>query len=193
MQPTPSGKLILFASGSGSNAENIIKYFEEKPGVTVTAVFTNNPKAGVIERCNRLETPVYSFNKTAFREPGALLDILTFLNPDLIVLAGFLWKIPESYVKAFPNKIINIHPALLPKYGGKGMYGMHVHNAVIEDGARESGISIHYVNEAYDQGGIILQERVAVEKGDSPQRLAEKIHELEYAYFPKTIEKLLSR
>ncbi|WP_445386584.1 phosphoribosylglycinamide formyltransferase [Robiginitalea sp. IMCC44478] len=193
MQPTPSGNLILFASGSGSNAENIIKYFEDKPGVTVTAVFTNNPKAGVIERCNRLQTPVYSFNKTAFSKPGALLEILTFLNPDLIVLAGFLWKIPESYVKAFPNKIINIHPALLPKYGGKGMYGMHVHNAVIADGARESGISIHYVNEAYDQGGIILQERVAVEKSDSPQRLAEKIHELEYTYFPKTIEKLLSR
>jgi phosphoribosylglycinamide formyltransferase-1 len=193
MQPTPSGKIILFASGSGSNAENIIKYFEDKPGVTVTAVFTNNPKAGVIERCNRLETPVYCFNKTAFRKPGALLEILRFLNPDLIVLAGFLWKIPETYIKTFPKKIINIHPALLPEYGGKGMYGMHVHNAVIADGARESGISIHYVNEAYDQGGIILQERVAVEKSDSPQRLAEKIHELEYAYFPETIEKLLSR
>lgn len=193
MQTTASGKLILFASGSGSNAENIIAYFGDNPNVTIAAVFTNNPKAGVIERCNRLETPVYSFNKTAFQNPEALLSILTNMNPDLIVLAGFLWKIPETYIKAFPNKIINIHPALLPNYGGKGMYGMHVHRAVISDGVPESGISIHYVNEAYDQGAVILQERVRVEKSDTPERLAEKIHQLEYTYFPKTIEKLLSR
>lgn len=183
--------IILFASGSGSNAENISKYFHEDPRVRIRAVMGNNLQAGVVERCKRLGLPFYGFNRAAFQDPGGFVGVLRSFDPDLIVLAGFLWKVPEEVVRAFPDAIINIHPALLPAYGGKGMYGMHVHRAVVRDGASRTGITVHYVNEAYDEGAVILQREIPVAPGDSPEAVAEKVHALEYQYFPEAIENVL--
>lgn len=191
MQPIPAKNLILFASGSGSNVENIARHFATDPRVCVRGVFCNNTKAGVIERCQRLGLSLYCFNRAAFEDPAGLVRVLQCLEPDLIVLAGFLWKVPEHLVVAFPQKIINIHPALLPKYGGKGMYGMHVHQAVVSGGEKESGITIHYVNEAYDEGAVIFQAKVALNPSDSPDDVAGKVHALEYEHFPEVIESLL--
>ena len=191
MQQIPAKNLLLFASGSGSNVENIARHFGSDPRVGIRGVFCNNPKAGVIERCQRLGLPLYCFNRVAFEDPAGLLRLLQCLEPDLIVLAGFLWKIPEHLVAAFPAKIINIHPALLPKFGGKGMYGMHVHQAVVNSGEKETGITIHYVNEAYDQGAVIFQKKVALDPSDSPDAVAEKIHVLEYEHYPAVVESLL--
>jgi phosphoribosylglycinamide formyltransferase-1 len=184
-------RIVLFASGSGSNVENIVHFFENDGTVEVTAVLTNKRDAMVLNRCDRLKVPAFYFNKTAFLSTDRVLILLKSLDPDLIVLAGFLWKIPEELVTAFPQKIINIHPALLPKYGGKGMYGMHVHNAVKENGEQETGITIHYVNAHYDEGAIIHQAKVTVAADDSPAMIAEKVHALEYEYFPKVIAQLL--
>lgn len=186
-----SRNIVFFASGSGSNVENIANYFFERKDVHIQGVMCNNPQAGVIERCNRLKIPLYCFNKTAYNRLEGILTLLKGLKPDLIVLAGFLWKVPDELIRAFPNKIINVHPALLPKFGGKGMYGMHVHEAVVNAKERESGITIHFVNEVYDDGEIIFQEKVAVLPTDQPQDVAAKIHELEYKYFPKVIDQLL--
>ncbi len=183
--------LVLFASGSGSNVENIAAYFREDPRIRVQGVLCNNPGAGVVDRCKRHGLPLYCFNRPAWQQKDGLLHLLRGLEPDLIVLAGFLWKVPAEMVRAYPEKIINIHPALLPKFGGKGMYGMHVHEAVLEKGERESGITIHFVNEAYDEGAIIRQEKVAVSEGETPESLAGKIHELEYRYYPLVIANLL--
>lgn len=185
-------RIVILASGNGSNAENIIRHFKENQAIRVVAVLTNKPTAAVLERCTRLEMPAFYFNAQAFRQPDGLLALLRGLAPDLIVLAGFLWKMPVPILEAFPGKIVNIHPALLPKHGGKGMYGERVHRAVLESGDRESGISIHYVDEDYDRGGIIFQASVPVSPTDSPGDLAEKVHALEYEHFPKVIEKLLS-
>lgn len=185
-------KIVLFASGSGTNAENIISYFHPKEkNLEVIRVFTNNEKAGVIKRAEKWKIPVSIFNKEDLNS-GKIFDILQKLNPDLIVLSGFLLKIPKSLVYKFPSRIINIHPALLPNYGGKGMYGNHVHKAVIAAKEKESGITIHYVNEEYDAGDIIFQAKVPVLEEDSPETLAEKIHNLEYRYFPEVIEKLMN-
>ena len=184
-------RIVLFASGSGTNAENIIKYFQEKGNVSVVAVLTNKRDALVIDRCNSLNTNALFFNRSAFRDQECLLGILHSLRPDLIVLAGFLWKIPPALVNSFPNKIINIHPALLPKYGGKGMYGSRVHEAVLENGETETGITIHYVNEAYDEGAIIFQARTKVISGDTAEQIANKVHALEYEHYPQVIEKIL--
>jgi phosphoribosylglycinamide formyltransferase-1 len=184
-------RIVLFASGSGSNVENIANFFQDDHRVLLKGVLCNNPQAGVVERCKRLGLPLYCFNRPAWLEEDSLLALLKSLEPDLIVLAGFLWKIPKAMVAAFPDKIINVHPALLPKFGGKGMYGMHVHNAVINSGERESGITIHRVNEAYDEGSILLQKKTAIQPGDTPEQLAEKIHALEYKHFPSTIAALL--
>ena len=183
-------KIILFASGSGTNAEKIIKHCQEKNSIEVVRVYTNNPAAKVIERANNLNVPSVVFSRSELNE-GQILDKIIQDAPDLIVLAGFLWKFPESIIKVFPNKIINIHPALLPKYGGKGMYGMHVHQAVLENKEKETGITIHYVNENYDEGAIIFQESVGIEDCKSAEEIAEKIHILEHHYFPETIERLL--
>lgn len=183
--------IILFASGSGSNAENISKYFQKDPRVRIRAVMGNNLQAGVVERCKRLGLPFYGFNRAAFQDPGGLVGVLRSFEPDLIVLAGFLWKVPGEVVRAFPDAIINIHPALLPAYGGKGMYGMHVHRAVVEDGAKRTGITVHYVNEAYDEGAVIMQREIPVTPGDTPESVADKVHALEYEYFPKAIETVL--
>ncbi|WP_321825942.1 phosphoribosylglycinamide formyltransferase [Maribacter dokdonensis] len=186
-------KIILFASGSGSNVENIANYFKLRKDVTICCVLTNKSDAKVIERCNRLGINALFFNRQAFSKSNFILDMLRSLEPDLIVLAGFLWKIPEAITNAFPNKIINIHPALLPKYGGKGMYGMHVHNAVKEAKETETGITIHYVNAHYDEGAIIQQVKTVVNPKDSPEDIASKVHLLEYEFFPKVIDELLSK
>ena len=191
MQAGRKKRLVLFASGSGTNVEAIATSFKDHPAITVSAVLTNKRDAKVLDRCNRLHISALYFNKTAFSQSNTVLKVLQGLDPDLIVLAGFLWKIPESIVEAFPNKIVNIHPALLPKYGGKGMYGMHVHKAVIASGDVESGISIHYVNEAYDEGNIIMQARVQVEAGETPESLAQKVHQLEYAHYARVIEEIV--
>ncbi len=190
MQPIPAKNLILFASGSGSNVENIATYFQDSE-VRIRGVLCNNFQAGVIERCKRLRIPIYCFNRAAIEEVSGLLALLKSWRPDLIVLAGFLWKVPEALIEAYPDKIINIHPALLPKYGGKGMYGMRVHEAVVGAGDQESGITIHYVNESYDEGAVIFQKRVAITASDQPEDVASKVHALEYEYYPKIIESLL--
>jgi phosphoribosylglycinamide formyltransferase 1 len=184
-------KIVIFASGSGTNAENIIKYFENKAIATVVAIFTNNPNAKVIERANKFQIPIEVFSKEELNK-GKILQILLDYAPDLIVLAGFLLKMPESIIESFPDKIINIHPALLPKYGGKGMYGMNVHKAVVENIEKETGITIHYVNENYDEGNIIFQKKVTVLVSDTPEVVAEKIHELEQQFFPAVIDDLLT-
>ncbi|NJB36970.1 phosphoribosylglycinamide formyltransferase [Croceivirga sp. JEA036] len=184
-------QLVLFASGSGSNVENIFQYFKNDSNVNIQCVLTNNKDAKVIERCQRLKIPVLYFNRMAFSKTEIVLNTLKAFNPDLIVLAGFLWKIPESFVHAFPNKIINIHPALLPKYGGKGMYGAHVHHAVKENNETETGITIHYVNEYYDDGAIIHQAKTTLTVEDTPNSIAEKVHSLEYEFFPKVIADIL--
>ncbi|NDV41973.1 phosphoribosylglycinamide formyltransferase [Flagellimonas sediminis] len=185
-------QIVILASGSGSNAENIITHFQEHPEIQVAAVLTNKKEAKVLERCDRLQIPAFYFNHTSFRDSDTVVKFLQGLSTDLIVLAGFLWKIPENIISAFPNKIINIHPALLPKYGGKGMYGERVHQAVKENGETETGITIHYVNEHYDEGAIIFQAKTTVNPSDDADSIAEKVHQLEYEHFPKVIEKLLS-
>jgi phosphoribosylglycinamide formyltransferase-1 len=185
-------KIVIFASGSGTNAENIIKYFENKAIATVVAVFTNNPNAKVLDRAIKFHLPTEIFSKDELNE-GLVLQKINVIQPDLIVLAGFLLKFPESIVELYPNKIINIHPALLPKYGGKGMYGMNVHRAVVENKEKETGITIHFVNENYDEGNIIFQERVTLLETDSPEIVAEKIHKLEQENFPEIIQKLLTQ
>lgn len=183
--------IVLFASGSGSNVENIITYFKESDRVAVSAVFTNNRQARVLERCDRLEVSALYFNRPAFYRTDVLLGTLRNLQPSLIVLAGFLWKVPANLISEFPNRIVNIHPALLPKYGGKGMYGMNVHNAVKANGDTESGISIHYVNEHYDEGDIIFQEKTSILAGDTVEQIAAKVQQLEYMHFPRVIDQLI--
>lgn len=183
--------IVLFASGSGSNVENIVNHFRKNPNVVVDCVFTNNKNAPVLDRCNRLHIPSLCFNQPAFYKTDCVRSLLKGLHPDLIVLAGFLWKVPEKLIRDFPQKIINIHPALLPKYGGKGMYGMHIHQAVKYNKEVETGITVHYVNENYDEGAIISQFKTKLFPEDSVDEIAHKVHELEYQYFPKIIEKVL--
>lgn len=184
-------RVVIFASGSGTNAENIIKYFKNSKTVSIVQVLTNNPHAKVLERCKITGTSAFSFNSIAFYKTDHLKLHLQSLKPDLIVLAGFLWKFPNNLLEEFPNKVINIHPALLPNYGGKGMYGKHVHEAIIRNKEKESGITIHYVNENYDEGGIIFQTKCVIDEFDSADNLAYKIHELEMEHFPLIIEDLL--
>ncbi|MGW9684409.1 phosphoribosylglycinamide formyltransferase [Flagellimonas sp. 2504JD1-5] len=185
-------RVVILASGSGSNAENIFSYFKGSNKVKVVAVLTNKKTAKVLDRCEKLGIPAYFFNREAFSGSGNFVDIMKSFRPDLIVLAGFLWKIPSSFITAFPNKIINIHPALLPKYGGKGMYGNKVHQAVKENSEPETGITIHYVNENYDEGAILFQAKTIIEPSDSVDDIAQKVHRLEYEHFPRVIEKLLT-
>ena len=184
-------KIVIFASGSGTNAENIIKHFKSTNTGIVVAVFTNNPNAKVIERAKNFQIPTEIFSKEELFSSKVLQKLLT-IAPDLIVLAGFLLKLPKTIIESYPNSIINIHPALLPKYGGKGMYGMNVHKAIVENREKETGITIHYVNENYDEGNIIFQKTVTLLITDTPEVVAEKIHELEQKYFPKVIEDLLT-
>jgi len=180
-------RIVIFASGSGTNAENIIKFFNHTKTAKVTQVFSNNEHAKIFERCKKLNVSCLHFERTDFSKEDTILNLLKD-TADYIILAGFLWKIPEKIVHAFPHKIINIHPALLPKYGGKGMYGMNVHKAVKENKESKTGITIHYVNTNYDEGAIIFQAETALNNDDSPETIAEKIHILEQKYFPRTIE-----
>ena len=183
-------KLSIFVSGNGTNLQRIAKYFLEYWDITIVNVVCNNPKAYAIERAKKLDIPVRLITKEEF-DSEAFIKELQDLDIDLIVLAGFLWKLPENLVKAFQKKIVNIHPALLPKYGGKGFYGEHVHEAVVAAKEPYSGITVHYVNELYDSGEIILQARVSLDENETPDSLAAKIHQLEQAYFPVAIEQVL--
>lgn len=184
--------VAIFASGEGTNAENLFNYFNNDKRVKFKLVVTNSDTAGVIARAEKHKKNVQIISKAALMEyTDKIIEFLKIENIDLIVLAGFLLKIPEAFIKAFPNQIINIHPSLLPKYGGKGMHGMNVHNEVIKNGENESGITIHYVNEEYDKGEIILQVKCEVKKNDTPTTLAAKIRDLEFEYFPKAIEQII--
>ena len=185
-------RIVIFASGSGSNAENLIEFFHNRETGSVIQVLTNNPHAKVLDRAKKLKVSALSFNKIAFTKTDDVLNILKSSQPDLIILAGFLWMFPKHILKEFPNRVINIHPALLPKYGGKGMYGMNVHEAVVTNNETETGITIHYVNEQYDEGAIIFQAKCAVLKTDSPQDVADKIHKLEMKHFPEVVEKIIT-
>jgi len=184
-------RVVIFASGSGTNAENLIAFFNKGDMASVVLVLSNNPRSQVLERAKRLRVSAMSFNKIALTETDDVLHVVEASKPDLIVLAGFLWKFPEHILKRFPNKVINIHPALLPKYGGKGMYGKFVHEAVVNNNETESGITIHYVNENYDEGAVIFQAKCKVDPNDTPNDVASKIHELEMEHFPKVVERLL--
>lgn len=180
--------LAIFASGSGTNAENIINYFASHPTIRAKKILSNKQDAFVHQRAKKCRVPSSSFLKVDFGRESFLNQLEEI---DFIILAGFLWLIPKYLVRTFPDKIINIHPALLPKFGGKGMYGDRVHNAVIETGEKESGITIHLVNEEYDKGKILFQAKCKVDETDTPDSLAAKIHELEYAHFPKVIEEFI--
>lgn len=186
-------KIALFASGSGSNVQKIAEYFRDNPRIEIVCILSNNPQAGVLQRAADLGILSYVFNRRAFFETREILDLLLEKQINLVVLAGFLWKIPDYLIHAFPNQIINIHPALLPKYGGKGMYGIHVHQAVFQAGDRESGITIHYVNDHYDEGEIIFQAHCELSPEDGPEKIAQKVQALEHKYFPKVIEELLNK
>ncbi|EDP96895.1 phosphoribosylglycinamide formyltransferase [Kordia algicida OT-1] len=185
-------RIAIFASGSGTNAENIIRYFQERTHASVVQVLTNNQHAKVLDRAKNHKISAFSFNRTALYHSDDVLNLLQSAQVDLIVLAGFLWKFPEHILAAFPNKVINIHPALLPKYGGKGMYGSHVHTAVVANKEKESGITIHFVNENYDEGAIIFQATTNLTETDTPESVAQKIHQLEYKHFPEVIEQILT-
>lgn len=183
--------VAIFASGSGTNAENIARYFSKSETVKVAVVLSNNKNVGVHARVNNLGIPSFVFSREEFVEGTPVLAKLAEYQTDLIVLAGFMNKISDALLKAYPGKIINIHPALLPKHGGKGMYGMHVHEAVVAAGDKESGITIHYINENYDEGDIIFQATCPVSPTDTPDEVATKVHALEYAHYPHVIEDLL--
>jgi phosphoribosylglycinamide formyltransferase-1 len=188
-----SPRIAVFASGSGSNAQRISEYFTGTGMAEISVIYTNNPDAYVLERAKILGIPSVLFNRDTFYNTPSVLSDLKRREIDWIVLAGFLWLVPGYILQAFPDKIINIHPALLPAYGGKGMYGMKVHEAVIDSGDKQSGITIHYVNEHYDEGDIIFQARCTVDDEDTPEMLAAKIHELEYEHYPRVIKELIAR
>ena len=182
--------LIIFASGKGSNAQAIIDYFKQKPIARVALIISNKADAGVLDIAKKEHIPFLIINRHSFHE-ALLISQINQYKPSLIILAGFLWKVPETLIHAFRNKIINIHPALLPDHGGKGMYGHHVHNAVIASGKKETGITIHYVDEVYDSGDVIVQARCPVSSADVAESLAARVHQLEHFFFPRTIDFLL--
>jgi len=192
MQPDQPKNIAIFASGTGSNAVNICKYFTNRSDIQAKTLVCNKTKAQVIQNVKPYNLQILLIDKTDFEHPEKLIEQLQKQAIDLLVLAGFLWLIPEAMIKAFPDKIINLHPALLPKYGGKGMYGAKVHQAVLENKESESGITIHYVNEQYDEGNIIFQAKTQIKPGETIESLSQKIHQLEYKHFPKVIEDLLT-
>lgn len=185
-------KIAIFASGSGSNAENIITVLANNPDMTVDSVFCNVPDAYVLERAKKFRVPAFVFDRRELNDPENILRRLRERQIDFIVLAGFLWLMPPAITAAYPNRIVNIHPALLPAYGGKGMYGSRVHEAVIAAGEKKSGITIHYVNDRYDEGDIIFQACCDIAPEDTPDTLAQKVHALEYEHFPHVIIDLLA-
>ncbi|HTR31885.1 MAG TPA: phosphoribosylglycinamide formyltransferase [Puia sp.] len=183
--------LAIFSSGAGSNAARIIEFFHNHPTIRVKLIVCNNPNAGVLHIASKNRLPVLLIEKERFFRGDGFLPELENQAIDFLVLAGFLWKIPVSLIRAYSGRIVNIHPALLPGFGGKGMYGRHVHEAVIAAGEKESGITIHYVDELYDHGQAIFQARVIVEPGDTPETLAKKVQALEHAHFPRVIEEVV--
>lgn len=185
-------RIVIFASGSGTNAEQIILHFKNNNQGNVVGVLSNNLHAKVLERAKKHGVAVFSFDKKGLSD-GTVLKMVDDLQPDLIVLAGFLLKFPSDIISKYPESIINIHPALLPKYGGKGMYGMNVHRAVLDNKEKVTGITIHFVNEHYDEGGIIFQQTVNIEDCITPEEIADKVHQLEHQYFSLTIEKLITK
>lgn len=186
-------RIVIFASGNGTNTQNIIKYFQNSKHAQVVCVLSNNKNAKVLDRSLELNIEALSFSKTEMLAPNGLLSLLKNRKPDLLVLAGFLLKFPEIIIDAYPNQVINIHPALLPKYGGKGMYGHHVHKAVVANKETHSGITIHYVNNQYDQGEIIFQKKTTIVPQDTPQDVAVKVQLLEHQWFPKVLEDILTK
>ena len=183
--------IAIFASGSGSNAQKLIEHFSNSELAKVSLILCNKPDALVIERAAKLSVESLIFDRDDFYSSSRVLNYLLESEIDFIVLAGFLWLVPQNIIDIFNRRIINIHPALLPSYGGKGMYGDRVHKTVIENGDKESGISIHYVNEIYDDGDIIFQAKCSIESDDTPESLAQKVHALEYEFFPIIVEKLI--
>lgn len=181
-------RIAIFASGSGTNAEEILKYFQQHASIEVALLLSNNPKAYALERAKKYNVTSCVFTQFQFRETGDVLNWLKEKNVTHLVLAGFMWLVPDTLVKAFPGRTINIHPALLPKYGGKGMYGKHVHEAVKAAGEKETGITIHEVNEQYDEGKILFQASCTVDATDTPEQIAQKVHLLEHANYPRIIE-----
>jgi phosphoribosylglycinamide formyltransferase 1 len=186
-------RIAIFASGTGTNARNIINYFHQNPDVNVECIIVNNPKAKVIDIANEANVPYYFISKKDLSESDRVIELMKKSEIDLIVLAGFLRLIPQNLLEEYPNRIINIHPALLPKHGGSGFYGMKVHESVIKAKEKESGITIHFLNEKFDDGEIIFQKSVPVEENDTAESVAQKIHQLEYEYYPKVIEEVLSK
>ncbi|WP_345950934.1 MULTISPECIES: phosphoribosylglycinamide formyltransferase [unclassified Mucilaginibacter] len=186
-------RIAIFASGSGSNAQKIMEYFKHHTQAEIVLVLTNNPHAFVLQRADNFEIPTHIFSRQEFYQTDDVVKLLKTMEVDLIVLAGFLWLVPASLLKAFPNQIINIHPALLPKYGGKGMYGDHVHKAVLADGEAESGITIHFVNEHFDEGEIIHQAKFKIDSADTLDSIKLKGQQLEHHHFPKVIEGLAAK
>lgn len=185
-------RIAIFASGAGSNAAEIIKYFRSHQKIAVSLIVCNKPGAGVLTIAENAHIPTLIIDKEQFFRGDGYVPFLISKKIDFIVLAGFLWKIPPTIISAFPNAIINIHPALLPSYGGKGMYGMNVHASVLSNGDKESGITIHYVDEHYDNGDVIFQDRCIVDPDDTPESLAAKVHKLEYEHYPRIIEQVVS-
>ena len=186
-------RIAIFASGSGSNAQKIMEYFKKHQDAEIAIVLTNNSEAYVLQRADNFEIPSHIFDKHEFYKTDDIVKLLKNLQINLIVLAGFLWLIPDNLLKAFPNKIINIHPALLPKYGGKGMYGDKVHQAILDAGEEESGITIHYINEQFDEGESIHQSRFKIEQGDDIEMIKFKGQQLEHLHYPKVVEHLLKK
>ena len=186
-------RIAIFASGSGSNAQKIMEHFKRNAEAEVVLILTNNPQAYVLQRADNFEIPAHIFTRREFYETDDVIRLLKNLQVDLIVLAGFLWLVPDSLLKAFPNKIINLHPALLPKYGGKGMYGDYVHKAVMAAGEDESGITIHFVSENFDEGEVIHQSKFKIEPGDNLEVVKFKGQQLEHHHFPRVIENLLKK
>ena len=186
-------RIAIFASGSGSNAQKIMEHFKKHVEAEVVIVLTNNPEAYVLQRADNFEIPSHIFDKAEFYKTNSVVDLLKKLQIDLIVLAGFMWLIPQNLLKAFPNKIINIHPALLPKFGGKGMYGDRVHHAVMDAKEEESGITIHFIDENFDEGEIIHQSRFRIEAGDDLEMIKFKGQQMEHLHYPKVVEQLLKK
>ncbi|MGJ1369245.1 phosphoribosylglycinamide formyltransferase [Sphingobacterium spiritivorum] len=186
-------RIAIFASGSGSNAQKIMEHFKYSDTAEVALILSNNPESYLLQRADNFEIPSHVFDRHDFFQTDDIVKLLKNLNIDLIVLAGFLWLVPENLLKAFPNKIINIHPALLPKFGGKGMYGDRVHKAILEAKESEHGITIHFVNEHFDEGEVIYQAKFKVESGDTLEIIKFKGQQLEHLHYPKVIENLLKK
>jgi phosphoribosylglycinamide formyltransferase 1 len=192
MSDTLYKRVVIFASGSGSNAQRLMEYFQDHPQIRIVALFSNNPAAYALQRARNFNLPTHVFNREQFRDGTVLAQVKAY-QPDLVVLAGFLWLVPSAFIQAFPNQIINIHPGLLPKYGGKGMHGQYVHQAVLDNKEKESGITIHYVNEHYDHGAAIYQQLCPVQENDTAEILANRVLQLEHEHFPRVVEQLLLR